>query len=97
MFFMVNHDILLELKSRGKVTDLSGLSTIPNYTDSMLSQMNDNGSIYWVPTTVSVFGLYCNTDLLKKHKQKVPENLGRMENSMRLLFRARNNADNSQQ
>ena len=74
--FMVNHDILLELKSRGKVTDLSGLSTIPNYTDSMLSQMNDNGSIYWVPTTVSVFGLYCNTDLLKKHKQKVPENLG---------------------
>ena len=89
--FMVNHDILLELKSRGKVTDLSGLSTIPNYTDSMLSQMNDNGSIYWVPTTVSVFGLYCNTDLLKKHKQKVPENLGEWRTvclSMNSLTRA---------
>lgn len=73
--FMVNHDILLKLKSQGNLADLSGLSTIPNYTDRMFSQMNDNGSVYWVPTTVSVFGLYCNTDLLKKHKQKIPENL----------------------
>lgn len=78
--FMVNHDILLELESLGKVADLSGLSTIPNYTDSMLSQMNENGSIFWVPTTVSVFGLYCNSDLLKKHKQKIPENLEEWRN-----------------
>lgn len=78
--FMVNHDILLELESLGIVADLSGLSTIPNYTDSMLSQMNENGSIFWVPTTVSVFGLYCNSDLLKKHKQKIPENLEEWRN-----------------
>ena len=31
-----------------------------------------NGRITWVPTTVSVFGLYCNLDLLKEHKQQVP-------------------------
>ncbi|MBS7009755.1 ABC transporter substrate-binding protein [Anaerostipes sp.] len=73
--FMVNHDILLKLKEKGQVADLSGLSTISDYTDQMLSQMDDEGKVYWMPTTVSVFGLYCNMDLLKEHKQKVPENL----------------------
>lgn len=70
--FMVNHDILLKLKSKGQAADLSGLRTIPDYTDQMLTQMKDEGKIYWVPTTVSAFGLYCNEDLLKKHKQKTP-------------------------
>lgn len=74
--FMVNHDILLELKEKGLVADLAGLSTISNFTESMRGQMEEDGRIYWVPTTVSVFGLYCNLDLLKEHNQKVPENLG---------------------
>lgn len=74
--FMVNHDILLELKEEGLVADLSALSTIPDFTDSMRGQMEEGGGIYWVPTTVSVFGLYCNLDLLNEHGQKIPENLG---------------------
>ena len=74
--FMVNHDILLELKNQGLVADLSGLGTMSNFTESMRGQMEVDGRIYWVPTTVSVFGLYCNLDLLKEHNQKVPENLG---------------------
>ncbi|WP_455619497.1 ABC transporter substrate-binding protein [Eisenbergiella sp.] len=74
--FMVNHDALLELKEKGLVADLAGLSTISNFTESMRGQMEEDGRIYWVPTTVSVFGLYCNLDLLKEHNQKVPENLG---------------------
>lgn len=74
--FMVNHDILLELKNQGLVADLSGLGTISNFTESMRGQMEEDGRIYWVPTTVSIFGLYCNLDLLKEHNQKVPENLG---------------------
>lgn len=78
--FMVNHDVLLELEAKGQVLDLSGLSTIPNYTELMRSQMEENGKIYWVPTTVSVFGLYCNLDLLKEHKQKIPENLSEWRN-----------------
>ena len=77
--FMVNHDILLKLKSKGQAADLSGLRTIPDYTDQMLTQMKDEGKIYWVPTTVSAFGLYCNEDLLKKHKQKTPGNLKEWE------------------
>lgn len=77
--FMVNHDMVLELKKEGQLADLSGVGTISNYADSMLIQMEDEGKIYWMPTTVSVFGLYCNMDLLKKYGQDVPENLNEWE------------------
>ena len=73
--FMVNHDVLLEMQARGLLVDLSGLDTIRGYSDSMLGQMDEHGKIYWIPTTVSGFGLYCNKKLLKEHKQKIPENL----------------------
>ncbi|WP_343209331.1 ABC transporter substrate-binding protein [Anaerolentibacter hominis] len=76
--FMVNHDILLELEAQGKVADLSGLSSLANFTDQMQSQFAGQ-QITWVPTTVSVFGLYCNMDLLKEHKQKVPQTLPEWE------------------
>lgn len=74
--FMVNHDIMLELVQKGQVADLSGLGTISSFSSQMRSQMEENGGIYWVPTTVSAFGLYCNLNLLNAHQQKVPENLG---------------------
>lgn len=77
--FMVNHDTLLELEENGQVVDLSGISAIPDYTEQMLSQMSEDGKIYWAPTTVSVFGLYCNLDLLKKYRQEIPETLEEWE------------------
>lgn len=77
--FMVNHDIVLELEASGQLADLSGLESISGYSDEMLDQMKTDGKIYWVPTTVSAFGLYCNLDLLKEHHQKVPENLEEWE------------------
>lgn len=77
--FMTNHDVVLNLGAQGQLADLSGLDTISNYTARMTSQMNSDGKIYWVPTTVSVFGLYCNLDLLEEHKQKVPETLAEWE------------------
>lgn len=73
--FMVNHDAVLQFEKKGYLADLSALSTIGDFTGEMYSQMVDDGKIYWIPTTVSAFGLYCNLDLLKAHKQKVPENL----------------------
>ena len=48
--FMVNHDVLLEMQSRGQLVDLSGLKTIQDYSDRMLRQMVEHGKIYWVPT-----------------------------------------------
>lgn len=76
--FMVNHDVLLKLEADGQVADLSGLSTLPDFTDEMRSQMGE-GKITWVPTNVSIFGLYCNLDLLKEHKQEVPGTLSEWE------------------
>lgn len=73
--FMVNHDILLELEEKNQVADLSGLASIPEYTELMLSQMAEGEHIHWVPTVVTAFGLYCNLDLLKEYKQEIPENL----------------------
>lgn len=77
--FMVNHDSVLELAAKGQLADLSGLDTISGYTDQMMNQMEEDGKIYWVPTSVSVFGLYCNLDLLKEYGQEVPENLQEWE------------------
>lgn len=77
--FMVNHDVVLDLREKGQLADLSGMNNISNYTDQMITQMDDNGKIYWVPTTVSVFGLYCNLDLLEEYGQKVPGTLPEWE------------------
>ena len=77
---MVNHDILLELEPNHQVADLSGLEGISNYTDAMLGQMiQQDGAVYWAPTTVSVFGLYCNLNILKEHGRTVPQNLSEWE------------------
>lgn len=74
--FMINHDTALKFVENGSLADLSELVQAIPFSESMLSQMkSEDGNIYWVPTIVSAFGLYCNLDLLKQHKQSVPENL----------------------
>lgn len=78
--FMVDHDTVLELSGNGYLADLSSVVEKSSFSQNMLSQMqSEDGNIYWVPTTVSAFGLYCNLDLLKKHGQSVPTNLGEWE------------------
>ena len=77
--FMVDHERVLELGERGKLSDLSGLSTLENFSDLARSQMSADGVIEYLPTSISAFGLYCNLDLLKQHGQKIPENLAELE------------------
>lgn len=78
--FMTNHDTVLSLEQEEHLADLSSLRTIPLFSNQMLGQMREkDGAIYWVPTTISAFGLYCNLDLLQKHHQKVPQNLSEWE------------------
>ena len=77
--FMVNHDTMLELHQKGQVADLTGLSTIDEYTDDQKSQFISDDGIFWIPTTVSSFGLYCNMDMLKEHNQNVPTNIKEFE------------------
>ena len=77
--FMVNHDTMLELHAKGQVADLTGLSTIDSYTEDQKNQFVSEDGIFWLPTTVSSFGLYYNMDMLKEHNQSVPTNIVEFE------------------
>lgn len=78
--FMINHDTMLAFSENKSLADLSELVAQVPFSESMLSQMkSEDGGIYWVPTTVSAFGMYCNLDLLKQHDQSVPKTLGEWE------------------
>ena len=77
--FMVNHDTMLELHAKGQVADLTGLSTIDGYTEDQKNQFVSEYGIFWLPTTVSSFCLYCNMDMLKEHNQSVPTNIVEFE------------------
>ena len=77
--FMVNHDTMLELHAKGQVADLTVLSTIDSYTEDQKNQFVSEDGIFWLPTTVSSFGLYCNMDMLKEHNQSVPTNIVEFE------------------
>ncbi len=72
--FMVDHGSTIMLQKEGKLAELTGLSTIDRYTEDMKEQFICEEGIYWLPTTVSAFGLYCNMDMLKEHHQAVPTN-----------------------
>jgi raffinose/stachyose/melibiose transport system substrate-binding protein len=72
---MVHHDDVVKLKSEGKLCDLSDLSTISNFSDMARSQFTESdGSVYFLPTQISTFGLYVNYDLLEKYNMEVPTN-----------------------
>lgn len=71
--FMVDQATLLSLDKPSQLADLSDLSTIPLFSDLVKSQMYaDDGQLYYVPTSISAFGLYCNLKLLQEHGQQVP-------------------------
>ncbi|WP_195270008.1 extracellular solute-binding protein [Eubacterium sp. 1001713B170207_170306_E7] len=71
--FMVNHDTTLAFIKTGELADLSGLSTLSDFSPSVRSQMEIDGAVPFVPTSISAFGLYCNLDLLKAYNVAVPE------------------------
>lgn len=74
--FMVDHDAIQKLKGTGKLANLADVPTISTYREGTRGQFTeDDGSVYWLPTTISAFALYCNMDMLKEHNQKVPTNL----------------------
>lgn len=73
--FMVNHDTVLEFMDKGYLEDLSDLETISGYSERAMSQMREQDGIYFVPTSMSAFGLYCNLDMLEEHGQGIPGDL----------------------
>lgn len=76
---MVDHERVLELGAQGKLADLSGISTLENFSELAKSQMTAGGAVQYLPTSISAFGLYCNLDLLEEHGQKAPENWAELQ------------------
>lgn len=77
---MMNHDSLLALEGKGKLADLSGLETADSFSEMAKSQfINNDGSVYFLPTCISAYGLYVNYGLLEEHGQEVPTNLGEFQ------------------
>lgn len=73
--FMVDHDHVLDLGGQGRLADLSDVPDLENFSLRARNQFtNKDGSVYFLPTCLSAFGLYINYDLLERHGQKVPEN-----------------------
>lgn len=73
--FMIDRDHVLEFGEENQLEDLSDISSIENYGTLASSQfLNDDGSVYFLPTCVISYGLYCNLDMLKENGFEVPEN-----------------------
>lgn len=74
---MVHHDDVVALKNEGKLADLSDLDTLSNFSEMAKSQFTESdGSVYFLPTQISTFGLYVNYDLLEEYGMEVPTNWG---------------------
>jgi len=74
--FFIDHDSLLVLRSEGLLEDLSSLPIVTQCTDRVRSQiLEKDGKVHMVPMAVSLFGLYCNLDVLKANGFTVPRTL----------------------
>ncbi len=72
---MVDHDSLFKLINKNVLEDLSDISTINNFREYSQNQfINDDGTVYCIPTALVSYGLYINYDMLNKHGKKIPEN-----------------------
>lgn len=78
--FMVDHDSKLALAEDGALADLSDLPTIDNFLKLARGQfMEEDGSVYFLPTCISTYGLYVNEDMLKADGLDTPENMEAFE------------------
>lgn len=72
---MVDHDRMIKLRDEGKLADLSELSTISGFNEMAKCQfIEEDGSVYFLPTNISTYGIYINYNLLKAHNIPVPTN-----------------------
>ena len=71
--FIVDHDHLKSYQQKGYLAKLNELPAMADYLPHVKQQMEENGSIYYAPTSISSFALFCNIDLLQKHNLKVPQ------------------------
>lgn len=75
--FTVDQQHYIDMRANGRLADISSALDLSKFTESSKKQfLNDDGSVYFVPTYISVYGLYINYDLLKAHGISIPQNYG---------------------
>lgn len=73
---MVDHDHAMMLEEKAGLLDLSSLSTVDAFTPQAKAQFTgEDGSVPFLPLSMSAYGMYVNEDLLQEHGQEVPQNL----------------------
>lgn len=73
--FIVNHDTTIEFTEKGYLSDLTDLAKQIDFHPLMKKQVYANDDkVYFFPTTISSFGLYCNMDMLQLYGLSVPKN-----------------------
>lgn len=71
--FIVNHDTAIEFAQKGYLHDLSDIAKKIKFHPIIESQLyEDDDKVYFMPTSISSFGLYCNMDLLNTYHIEVP-------------------------
>lgn len=65
--FVVNADSVKGFVARGYLYDLSELSSYDRLISSAKEQAKTDGVVYTIPLTMSVYGMYVNTDLLSRY------------------------------
>ncbi|BAK44989.1 sugar-binding periplasmic protein/domain [Eggerthella sp. YY7918] len=73
--FMIDHDTGLIYADQGYLADLSDLPAISSFSDLVLAQMRSEGTILYLPTSITTFGLYCNKKMLSDEGIASPQTL----------------------
>lgn len=71
--FIIDHDRLLAFEEKGYLAELSDVQGMDALAPVALQQLQVEKGYFYMPTSISALGLFCNLDLLKKYKQTVPK------------------------
>lgn len=71
--FIIDHDRLLAFEEKGYLAELSDVQGMDALAPVALQQLQAEKGYFYMPTSISALGLFCNLDLLKKYNQTVPK------------------------
>ena len=70
--YLLNPDTVLALGSEGKLADLSGLDSVKNLRDIILTANTVDGRLVAIPQEVVAYGLFLNMDLFRQYNLEAP-------------------------
>ena len=70
--YLLNPDTVLALGSEGKLADLSGLDSVKNLRDIILTANTVAGRLVAIPQEVVAYGLFLNMDLFRQYNLEAP-------------------------